>query len=202
MAMWCTIRTYEQHARELGNAPAAEPVFFVKPSGCLHHGGELPVSTHPGEVHHEIECVILLNESMQPSAIAVGLDLTDRAAQAQMRAQQWPWAKGKCFRSSAVLGQWCPWREGWDALISPEHGLHLKLQVNDEVRQSAALSEIAIPPSVQIASLLRWAPVTAGDVLFTGTPAGVGQLFAGDALCAQLTNHQGEVLSEIQLRCN
>ncbi|MDP6199293.1 MAG: fumarylacetoacetate hydrolase family protein, partial [Candidatus Poseidonia sp.] len=102
MAMWCTIRTFRKHALELGNPPAEEPILFVKPAACLHEGGPIPVSSHPGEVHHEVECVVRLNDDLEPDAIAVGLDLTDRATQAALRADQLPWAKAKCFASSAV----------------------------------------------------------------------------------------------------
>ena len=78
MALWCSIRTFSQHATELGNEQPVEPVFFVKPNNCLQTSGSIKVSTHPGTVHHEVECVIRLNENLQLDAIAVGLDLTDR----------------------------------------------------------------------------------------------------------------------------
>jgi len=109
MALWCTIRTFAKHALELGNQPVVEPIFFIKPEQCLHESGPLPVSAHPGEMHHEVECVVRIGAHGQPVALAVGLDLTDRPAQSELRAEQLPWAKGKCFRSSAVVGQWHEW---------------------------------------------------------------------------------------------
>ena len=201
MAMWCTIRTFAKHAIELGNQPVADPIFFVKPDGCLHDSGPLPVSAHPGEVHHEVECAVKLDEANRPVAIAVGLDLTDRATQGQLRAEQLPWAKAKCFRSSAVLGSFVPWGGTWDDLLDPAHGLQLELSVNGAVRQSAPLHEMSVTPRQQIDSLSQWAPVNGGDVLFTGTPAGVGRLLPGDQVVARLRQANGETLSEIDVGC-
>ncbi|HII21052.1 MAG TPA: isomerase/hydrolase [Candidatus Poseidonia sp.] len=201
MAMWCTIRTFAKHAIELGNQPVADPIFFVKPDGCLHESGPLPVSAHPGEVHHEVECVVKLDEARRPVAIAVGLDLTDRATQGELRAEQLPWAKAKCFRSSAVIGPFVPWEGTWDDLLDPALGLHLDLSVNGTLRQSAPLHEMSVTPRQQIDSLHRWAPVNRGDVLFTGTPAGVGLLLPGDKVVARLLQVNGETLSEIDVGC-
>ncbi len=201
MAMWCTIRTFAKHALELGNKPAAEPIIFVKPQGCLHLSGPIPVSAHPGEVHHEVECVVQIGSDMKPMAIAVGLDLTDRPCQGELRAEQLPWAKAKCFRSSAVVGPWHVWNSDWESLVAPGEGLHLDLAVNGQLRQSTPLHEMSVTPRQQIDALLDWAPVSEGDLLFTGTPQGVGELLPEDRVLARLTNGHGEVLSEIDIRC-
>ena len=201
MAMWCTIRTFRKHALELGNPPAEEPILFVKPAACLHGEGPIPVSSHPGEVHHEVECVVRLNDDLEPEAIAVGLDLTDRATQAALRAEQLPWAKAKCFTSSAVVGTWTDWSGSWASLVDPTNGLHLSLSVNGELRQSSPLHEMSVTPLQQIESLRTWAPVRGGDLLFTGTPQGVGELLPGDTVEAQLTDASGAVLSHLSARC-
>ena len=201
MAMWCTIRTFSKHALELGNQPAVEPILFVKPAACLHGTGPIPVSQHPGEVHHEVECVVRVNQDLEPVAIAVGLDLTDRATQGELRAEQLPWAKAKCFASSAVVGPWSPWEGTWEALVEVEHGLHLSLEVNGTLRQSTPLHEMSVTPRQQIESLRTWAPVVEGDMLFTGTPQGVGELHPGDRVVARLTNSRGEALSELDVGC-
>ena len=201
MAMWCTIRTFSKHAIELGNQPPSEPIIFVKPDGCLLESDVIPVSAHPGEVHHEVECVVVIGEDLQPTGLAVGLDLTDRAAQSALRAEQLPWAKAKCFAASAVVGNVAPYDGTWEELNLNQLGLHLSLRVNDELRQAAALSEISVTPHQQIEALKAWSPVRQGDLLFTGTPEGVGELLPGDALHAQLSNAEGTVLSEIIARC-
>ena len=201
MAMWCTIRTFAKHARELGNQPLEEPVLFVKPEGCLHEDGPIPVSAHPGEVHHEVECVVRFGPDLNPVEVAVGLDLTDRLHQGLLRADQLPWSKAKCFRSSAVVGSWSPWTGSWDDLVDPAFGLQLTLSVNGDLRQQAPLHEMSIPPRQQVHALLAWAPVLANDMLFTGTPEGVGELLPGDHVVATLSNIEGEVLSVLDHRC-
>ncbi len=201
MAMWCTIRTFAKHAIEMGNQPVSEPIFFVKPPACLHTSGDLPVSTHPGEVHHEVECVVQLGDAMQPMSIAVGLDLTDRPTQGELRADQLPWAKAKCFRSSAVVGEFVEWAGTWEDLVDPALGLHLTLAVNGELRQSTPLHEMSITPRQQIDALHRWAPINKGDFLFTGTPTGVGPLLPGDQVLARLLQGSGELISEIDVGC-
>ncbi|HJL60063.1 MAG TPA: fumarylacetoacetate hydrolase family protein, partial [Candidatus Thalassarchaeaceae archaeon] len=173
MALWCSIRTFAKHATELGNQQPAEPVFFVKPNNCIQTKGPIQVSSHPGSVHHEVECVIRLGQDLQIDAIAVGLDLTDRDTQLDLRKEQLPWSKGKCFRASAVLGNFAPWKGSFESLCEPSNGLQLHLTVNDEVRQSEFLSSMSITPAAQYDSLIGWAPVQTGDYLFTGTPSGV-----------------------------
>jgi len=139
---------------------------------------------------------------MHPEAVAVGLDLTDRATQGKLRAEQLPWAKAKCFRASAVVGSWHPWDGPWSALVSPDRGLHLSLWVNGELRQSSPLHEMSVTPAQQIEAIMSWAPVQVGDLLFTGTPQGVGELLPGDLVEAKLTDGEGRILSEITTRCD
>jgi 2-keto-4-pentenoate hydratase/2-oxohepta-3-ene-1,7-dioic acid hydratase in catechol pathway len=201
MGLWCSIRTFAKHATELGNQQPSEPVFFVKPNNCIQTEGAIQVSSHPGSVHHEVECVILLNQELQIDSIAVGLDLTDREVQSELRKEQLPWAKGKCFRASAVLGNFVSWDNTFESLSDPNTGLHLQLIVNGELRQSAPLSSMSISPAMQYESLIQWAPVQSGDYLFTGTPSGVAQLYPGDKVKATLQTTDGEVISVIESVC-
>ena len=85
--------------------------------------------------------------------------------------------------------------------MATSEGLHLDLAVNGQTRQSTPLHEMSVTPRQQIDALLDWAPVSEGDLLFTGTPHGVGELLPDDCVLARLTNAQGEVLSEIDIRC-
>ena len=202
MALWCTIRTFAQHAAELGNEQPATPVFFVKPNNCLQRTGPILVSSHPGVVHHEVECVVRLNQHSQPEAIAVGLDLTDRLTQGELRSEQLPWTKGKCFKGSAYVGPFVEWNDSFESLVDEQHNLSLNLWVNDTLVQSARLSEMTITPAAQRSELLTWAPVSAGDYLFTGTPSGVGQLHPKDRVYATLESHEGKVLSFIDTQCD
>ena len=199
MALWCSIRTFAKHAKELGNEQPTEPVFFVKPNNCIQRSGPIQVAAHPGSVHHEIECVIKLGNDLQPEAIAVGLDLTDRETQSQLRADQLPWSKGKCFKGSGVIGGLHPFSGNFDEICNGQYSL--KLLVNGELRQSANLSTMSISPSQQMTSLQSWAPVVAGDYLFTGTPSGVAQLYAGDKVEATLEMNDGTIISQIITVC-
>ena len=199
MALWCAIRTFAKHATELGNQQPAEPVFFVKPNNCLQRTGPIQVSTHPGSVHHEVECVIRLGNNLQPEAIAAGLDLTDRDTQSQLRSEQLPWTKGKCFRGSAVVGGFTSFNGKFSDLVAGEYVINLT--VNGIIKQTSNLSSMSIGPQQQMDSLLEWAPVVAGDYLFTGTPAGVAQLLVGDELIATLATTDGKIISQIATIC-
>ena len=199
MALWCSIRTFAKHAQELGNEQPPEPVFFVKPNNCIQRSGPIQVSSHPGSVHHEIECVIKLGNNLTPEAIAVGLDLTDRETQSELRAEQLPWSKGKCFRGSGVIGGFHTFTGQLDGLCNGDYSL--KLTVNEESRQVANLSAMSITPQQQMDSLLTWAPVVAGDYLFTGTPSGVAELQVGDEVNAVLIGKDGSVISQISAVC-
>ena len=199
MALWCSIRTFAKHAQELGNEQPPEPVFFVKPNNCIQRSGPIQVSNHPGSVHHEIECVIKLGNSLTPEAIAVGLDLTDRETQSELRAEQLPWSKGKCFRGSGVIGGFHTFTGRLDDLCNGDYSL--KLTVNGESRQVANLSAMSITPQQQMDSLLNWAPIVAGDYLFTGTPSGVAELQVGDEINAVLIGKDGSVISQITAVC-
>ncbi|MGB0200269.1 MAG: fumarylacetoacetate hydrolase family protein [Candidatus Poseidoniaceae archaeon] len=199
MALWCSIRTFAKHAHELGNEQPPEPVFFVKPNNCIQRSGPIQVSSHPGSVHHEIECVIRLGNDLSPEAIAVGLDLTDRVTQSELRAEQLPWSKGKCFRGSGVIGGFHAFTGQFDDLCNGDYSL--ELTVNGESRQVANLSSMSITPQQQMDSLLNWAPVVAGDYLFTGTPSGVAELQVGDEVNAVLIGKDGSVISQISAVC-
>ena len=199
MALWCSIRTFAKHAQELGNEQPPEPVFFVKPNNCIQRSGPIQVSSHPGSVHHEIECVIRLGNDLSPEAIAVGLDLTDRVTQSELRAEQLPWSKGKCFRGSGIIGGFHAFIGQFDDLCNGDYSL--ELTVNGESRQVANLSSMSITPQQQMDSLLTWAPVVAGDYLFTGTPSGVAELQVGDEVNATLIGKDGSVISQISAVC-
>lgn len=199
MTMWCAIRTYAAHADELGNARQERPIFFIKPDGCLSSEETIDVSGHDGEIHHEVELVLRLDESGAVSHIAVGLDLTDRAAQREARPEGLPWARGKAFRGAARIGGFVPWAKDVAGLSTS--GLHLELRIDGEVRQSARVDAMSIAPAALLHDLRGWAPLTDGDVVFTGTPSGVGRLHPGQTVAAVLQDADDAVLSRLDLRC-
>ena len=103
MDVWCAIRTYPKHATELGNPIPSEPVFFLKPTSSIIEFGTIEACG--GDVHHEIELVLKLGPSRQPTHMALGLDLPKRSVQDHLKESRLPWAQAKAFNGSAVIGE-------------------------------------------------------------------------------------------------
>ena len=174
MDVWCAIRTYPKHALELGNPIPQEPVFFLKPSSSIIEFGQ--IETCGGDVHHEIELVLRIGDEGMPSHMALGLDLTKRSVQDHLKSNGLPWAEAKAFSGSAVIGDWFEY----------DHRAEYRLKINDKEVQRGSLKEMSWTPGELIGKLATWAPIRKGDLLFTGTPAGVGPLMANDNLAASL----------------
>ena len=174
MDVWCAIRTYPKHALELGNPIPQEPVFFLKPSSSIIGFGQ--IETCDGDVHHEIELVLKIGDEGMPSHMALGLDLTKRSVQDHLKSNGLPWAEAKAFSGSAVIGDWFEY----------DHRAEYRLEINGKEVQRGSLKEMSWTPGELIGKLATWAPIRKGDLLFTGTPAGVGPLMANDVLTASL----------------
>lgn len=185
MTIYCVGRNYAAHAREMGARPAAggeEPVVFLKPDTALVHApGPIVVPAGIGELHHEVELVLRIGPDGQPDAVAVGLDLTDRTRQAAAKQAGLPWAAAKGFRGSAALGPWVP-RAG----VGPLEGLRFSLRVDGQLRQQGATRDMLHPVPALLAWLARWFGLAPGDLVFTGTPEGVGPLAPGARLELEL----------------
>lgn len=192
--IFCVGRNYAEHAREMGALEQAEgrepPFFFMKPGDALVSGdGEIQVSYPPltQNLHHEIEMVVALgqgganlNLDQARAAIfgyAVGLDLTRRDIQAKAKEKGHPWDMGKGFDQSAVSGPILPMAQS-GYLVSGR----IWLKVNGEIRQSGDLSDMLWQVAETIANLSTSVRLAAGDLIYTGTPAGVGPLVPGDVL--------------------
>ena len=174
MDVWCAIRTYPKHALELGNPIPQEPVFFLKPSSSIIEFGQ--IETCEGDVHHEIELVLKIGDEGMPSQMALGLDLTKRSVQDHLKSNGLPWAEAKAFSGSAVIGDW----------IEYDHRAEYSLEINGKEVQRGSLKEMSWTPGELIGKLSTWAPIRKGDLLFTGTPAGVGPLMVNDSITATL----------------
>lgn len=183
---WCVGRNYAEHAREMGADPkAADPIFFSKPASALTQAAVVPFPPATGELHHELELVALLGQggrnldaetaSSCIAGWAVGCDLTRRDVQARAKQAGHPWALAKGFDASGPIGRWIAastWR--------PEPSAVLQLAVNGELRQRAVLGDMIWSVGELIERLSREVTLHPGDLLFTGTPAGVGPLRVGD----------------------
>jgi len=189
--VFCVGRNYSEHAREMGHDPDREPpFFFMKPADAVvPASGVIAYPPLTEDLHHEIELVVAIGEGgtdIEPeNALAhvwgygVGLDLTRRDIQAQAKklGRPWDWAKG--FDESAP----CTALRRASALGHPQSGA-IWLKVNDVERQRGDLADqIWSVPDV-ISHVSRSVELKAGDLIFTGTPAGVGALVAGDRISA------------------
>jgi fumarylpyruvate hydrolase len=192
--VFCVGRNYADHAREMGALEQAEgrepPFFFMKPGDAVLSGaGEISVIYPPltKNLHHEVELVVALggggaNVTVEAAreliyGYAVGLDLTRRDIQGRAKEKGHPWDMGKGFDQSAVVGVIQP-----VALTGyPERG-RIWLKVNGETRQDGDLSAMLWKVADIIANLSTSVRLAAGDLIYTGTPAGVGPLSPGDVL--------------------
>ncbi len=185
--IFCIGRNYAAHAKEMGAAPAAdaEPVVFLKPEGAIVlPPGPVRLPPGAGEVHHEAELVVRVGEDGGASAVALGLDLTDRTRQAAAKARGEPWAAAKGFRGSAPLGPFVAAPVALDRL-------RFTLRVNGEVRQRGDTSLLLHPVPALLAAIDRWFGLRPGDLVFTGTPEGVGPIRPGDVLDLELDGAPG-----------
>ncbi len=191
--IYCVGRNYADHAREMGHDPDREPPFFFsKPADGLVVGGAsvlYPPLTE--DLHYEGELVVALagggrdlSREEAESAIfgyAVGNDLTRRDMQAEAKALRRPWDLSKGFDGSAVLGPISP-----AAMVGPCTNGRIASYVNGELRQEADLSQMIWPVVDVIQFLSRSVALAAGDLIMTGTPAGVGSLKRGDVVRVEI----------------
>ena len=202
--IYCVGRNFADHAREMGAAaPASKsergtPVFFMKPADAIVVGGDVPYPPGTRELHHEVELVVALGRDAPAGELpvdaaaalvygyAVGLDLTRRDLQAAAKAKGLPWDTGKGFDHSAPVGALLPAGE-LDALDA----LQITLDVNGERRQHGALRDLVWDVPEILHELSKLYALRAGDLVFMGTPAGVGPLLPGDRFEARL----GDLLS-------
>ena len=185
--IFCVALNYADHAREMGKeATRDEPFFFAKPADALvADGTAIPYPPLTGDFHHEIELVAALRGGGQniPAGkalacvygYAAGIDLTRRDLQTAARAVGRPWDMSKGFDLSAPLGSIRPAAE----IGHPARG-RIALSVNGALRQQGDLADMIHPVAGIIAALSRYVALAPGDLIFTGTPAGVGPLRPGD----------------------
>ena len=193
--IYCVGRNYEEHAREMGFTGREPPFFFMKPADAAFvvNAGREAVLDYPGltrNFHHEVELVVAIGAGGSLYGYAVGLDMTRRDLQNEMKKQGRPWCIGKAFEQSAPIGPITPAHQ-----VSDISAAEIALRVNGEIRQRSSINELIW----NIAEILEhlssgWA-LSAGDLIFTGTPQGVGAVTHGDQLVATVSG-----LSDLQLR--
>ena len=177
---WCVGRNYKEHALELNNPVPSKPLIFLKSGACEQTGPQILLSPQCQDVHHEIEIVLLLNKELKPSHWTLGLDLTDRKTQSELKSKGEPWELCKSFKGSAVLG---PWQELQN--LQDIEQRKFQLEVNEVVRQTGNSKDMIFSFHQLLNYLQTHFPLSENDAVFTGTPAGVGPLVAGDRVKAQ-----------------
>lgn len=190
--IYCVGRNYEEHAKEMGFTGREPPFFFLKPADALivvdeGQTGVQPYPTLTNNLHHEIELVVAIGTGGKniPAAeaykhiygYAVGLDMTRRDLQNEMKKQGRPWCIGKAFDHSAPIGPITPVAQAGDIAKA-----EISLQVNGADRQRSHISKLIWNIAETIEHLSMAWELQAGDLIYTGTPEGVAAVVAGDTL--------------------
>ena len=188
----CIGRNYAEHIRELGNEPPAAPVIFMKPaSSVIGEGGTIVIPPYSSDCHHEAELALLIGKGgkdIPPERVmehlagfGVAIDLTLRDVQAELKKKGLPWEIAKGFDTACPLSAFVPPEQ-----VGDPQDLSIRLSVNGELRQdgSTALMIHSIPAIVSYMSGIF--TLEPGDVILTGTPAGVGPLKSGDQVAAEI----------------
>lgn len=190
-SIFCIGRNYVDHIHELQNAIPEEPVVFTKPlSSVCYSGQSIVIPPQSTDVHHEIEIVVALGKDIPMgtfdgnskviAGIGLGIDVTARDIQAKLKSKGLPWDKAKGLDTFTVLG-------GFESYRNQNlQDLSFELAVNDTIRQSGNTSLMMFPIISLIQHLNTYYSLYAGDLIFTGTPAGVAKLESGDHLHGEI----------------
>lgn len=201
----CVGRNFAAHAREMKSDVPDSPVLFLKPPSAIVSEGETVV--RPGiskNVHHEVELTVLFGSTASRVEAAdalghvagygVGLDMTLRDIQDEAKKKGLPWAVAKGFDTSAPLSHFVPASQ-----VSDPHQLRLELRVNGEIRQQGSTDHFVFTLPQLIAYASTFFTLERGDILFTGTPEGVGPVKLGDRLEGRLLDLQGNELTSVRV---
>lgn len=199
--VYCIGRNYADHAVEMGHNPDREPPFFFqKNPNNLYVGADFPYPAQSGEVQYEVELVIALHSGgvniMPDDALkhvygyALGLDMTCRDLQTQMKKMGRPWEVGKAFEMSAPVTPIVPAEELGHLSVGS-----ITLEVDGDMRQQGDLKQMIWKPAEMIAYLSKYYQLAAGDMIMTGTPAGVGSIKKGNVMLGKI-----EGLAELSVR--
>lgn len=186
----CVGRSYADHAKELGNAVPDRPVLFIKPPSALT-ALDAGIEWNPdwGNCHYECELSLRIDRTLSKEndpakvlqaigAVTLGLDLTLRDLQDDLKKKGQPWERAKAFDGSCVLADWIPVAD----VITDWKDVHYTLEINDERRQKGDTALLIFDIATLLADISQVFTLEAGDVVMTGTPAGVAALKSGDQL--------------------
>ena len=188
----CLARNYAEHARELGNETPAAPVLFMKPASSIIGDGEtVRIPDYSQECHYEVELAVLIGRECRAVAAekameyiagyGTAIDMTLRDVQNQLKAKGLPWEIAKGFDSACPLSDFDPTSD-----VADPHNLRLRLSVNGELRQDGSSEDMINRVPQIVAHVSGIFTLEPGDVILTGTPAGVGKVVAGDVMVADI----------------
>ena len=188
MKIFCVGRNYVAHAQELGNDLPDEPVIFMKPKSALlqpHTPFYYPEFTN--ELHYECELVLRICKNGKYiqekfagkyyDAVTVGIDFTARDIQDELKSKGLPWEKAKAWDNSAAIGKWVTFPD-----LKNKKDINFGLYKNKELVQQGNSSEMNFDFDYLVSYISNYFSVNIGDLVFTGTPAGVGELVVGDEI--------------------
>lgn len=192
--IFCIGRNYREHAHELQNAVPEKPVIFMKPPACLvPNGVSISFPSFGHQLHHEVEVVVMIGKKGKVTderqavdyinGVTLGLDLTLRDVQQELKQKGLPWEKAKAFEQSAPIGEFTQYHNGIDL-----NNISFSCTVNGQIRQSGNTKDMIFSIPVLLVALSTIWTLQPGDLLFTGTPAGVGPLNRGDTIA--VSSHQ------------
>lgn len=196
MNIFCVVRNYAPHAAEMKSALPTEPTFFMKPhTALLPTPATLRYPNFTHDLQHELEIVIRIERSGKNisaseahhyyHSVALGIDLTARDLQRKAKENSMPWFLSKGFDGSAVVSPFVPLKE----LNKPLNNISFSLQINGKTVQQGNSQDMLFPPDQLISHLSQYVTLNVGDLIYTGTPAGVGPLHTGNHLLGTLEDH-------------
>lgn len=203
MKIICIGRNYADHAKELNNPIPKEPVFFCKPdSALLQKNKPFFIPEFSNDIHYEVELVLKINRLGKHidqkfahkyySEIGIGIDFTARDIQSECKKKGLPWEKAKAFDHSAPLGSFVAKEQLGDL-----NAVEFSLQKNGETVQKGTTQDMLFSFDQIIAHVSQYFTLKIGDLIYTGTPAGVGPVKIGDTLHAFI---QGEEMLKLDIR--
>lgn len=194
MKIICIGRNYADHAKELGNAIPDKPVIFIKPDTALLKGHDFYLPEFSQEIHYELELVVKISKGgkyiLKEKAakhyedIGLGIDFTARDLQTELKNKGLPWELAKGFDGSAAVGDFLP-KQNFDV-----ENLQFSLQINQDIRQDGNTKNMIFSIDEIIAFMSQYFTLKVGDLLFTGTPEGVGKVNEGDVLTGFIQNQK------------
>jgi len=196
MKLICIGRNYTDHIKELENEKPKDPVVFLKPdTSILIKKQPFFIPEFSNDVHHEVELLVKINKvgkyidkkfaHKYYDEIGLGIDFTARDLQAQLKAKGLPWEKAKAFDGAAVIGKWLPKSKFKDI-----NNINFSLNKNGELVQSGNTELMLWKVDELIEYVSKYFTLKIGDIIFTGTPAGVGKVFADDELQGYIEDEQ------------